>query len=151
MKRLLAIGLSGLTILGCASKPTEIQSTYVSPLEYKDFNCSQISMELRRVNRRTTRLHGQLDKKASDDAAQMGVGMILFWPALFFLEGGDGPEAAEYAQLKGEFDALEEAAIIKECDTQEFEKIRQAQAEAEMTAKEETKEMDLGPDLAIPR
>ncbi|MET0002695.1 MAG: hypothetical protein ABW087_03665 [Candidatus Thiodiazotropha sp.] len=100
-------------------------------------------MELRRVNRRTSQLHGQLDKKASDDAAQMGIGMILFWPALFFLEGGDGPEAAEYAQLKGEFDALEDAAIMKECGTGEFEKIRQAQAEA--IKKQEPE--NLGPEL----
>ena len=28
----------------------------------------------------------------------MGVGLILFWPTLFFREGGDGPEAAEYAR-----------------------------------------------------
>jgi hypothetical protein len=143
MKRLLLIGLIGLFISGCATKPTEIQSTYVSPLEYKDYNCSQISMELRRVNRRTTSLHSELDDKASGDSAQMAVGMLLFWPALFFLEGGDGPEAAEYAQLKGEFNALEEAAIMKECNTYEFEKFRQAQAEA---VKQKTSE-NLGPEL----
>jgi len=34
---------------------------------------------------------------------------------LFFLEGGDGPEAAEYGRLKGERDALEKVAIQKEC------------------------------------
>jgi hypothetical protein len=46
----------------------------------------------------------------------MAVGMILFWPALFFLEGGDGPQAAEYGRLKGERDALERVAIQKKCD-----------------------------------
>jgi hypothetical protein len=34
---------------------------------------------------------------------------------LFFLEGGDGPEAAEYAQLKGEYEALRTAAVEKKC------------------------------------
>ena len=45
----------------------------------------------------------------------MGVGLILFWPTLFFLEGGDGPEAAEYARMKGEIDALETISIQKNC------------------------------------
>ena len=45
----------------------------------------------------------------------MGVGLVLFWPALFFLEGGDGPEAAEYAQLKGDFEALRSASVAKSC------------------------------------
>lgn len=45
----------------------------------------------------------------------MAVGMILFWPTLFFLEGGDGPEAAEYSRLKGEKGALEKIAVQKEC------------------------------------
>ena len=47
--------------------------------------------------------------------AQMGVGLVLFWPTLFFLEGGDGAEAAEYARLKGERDALEQAYTQKKC------------------------------------
>lgn len=46
----------------------------------------------------------------------MGVGLVLFWPTLFMLEGGDGPEAAEYARLKGEYEALRKVAIEKKCD-----------------------------------
>jgi hypothetical protein len=45
----------------------------------------------------------------------MGVGLVLFWPALFFLEGGDGPEAVEYAQLQGDFEALQVNATQKNC------------------------------------
>lgn len=45
----------------------------------------------------------------------MGVGLVLFWPSLFFLEGGDGPEAAEFSQLKGEFEALRQNSVQKEC------------------------------------
>ena len=54
----------------------------------------------------------QLDKKASNDTAQATVA-ILFQPTLFFLEGGDRPQAAEYSMLKGEFDALEQVSIKK--------------------------------------
>lgn len=122
------IALSVVLLSGCASRPTEIQAQYVSPLQYKDYDCDQVSAELGRISRKTAQLFGQLDKTASNDEAQMAVGMILFWPALFFLEGGDGAEAAEYARLKGEFDALEQAAIQKKCDMSEFEAIREQEA-----------------------
>lgn len=45
----------------------------------------------------------------------MAIGLVIFWPALFFLEGGDGPEAQEYARLRGERDALEQVAVQKSC------------------------------------
>jgi hypothetical protein len=47
----------------------------------------------------------------------MGVGLLLFWPTLFFLEGGDDVRAGEYARLKGEKIALEDASTMKKCDT----------------------------------
>jgi len=74
-----------------------------------------IAMETDRVSRRVQSLNATLKKTASDDSAQMAVGMILFFPALFFLEGGDGPDAQEYARLKGESDALQTAAVQKKC------------------------------------
>lgn len=69
----------------------------------------------------------------------MAVGMLLFWPTLFFLEGGDGPQAAEYARLKGEVDALEKVAIAKKCDMTVFEEIRE-QEEAARKAEEAKKQ-----------
>jgi len=40
---------------------------------------------------------------------------VLLWPTLFFLEGGDGPEAQEYGRLKGEKEAIESVAIHSKC------------------------------------
>ena len=102
-------------MVGCATQPNKISSTYVSPLEYNDFDCDQIASELRRKNRRLNNLYSQLKKTADDDEWQMGVGLILFWPTLFALEGGDSNEAYEYARIKGEVDALQESAVIKKC------------------------------------
>jgi len=72
-------------------------------------------MELDRVERRTGELQASLKETADNDAAQMAVGLIILWPTLFFLEGGDGPQAQEYARLKGERDALEKVAVQKSC------------------------------------
>ena len=102
-------------MLGCASQPDKLQSQYVSPLQYKDYDCEQIEQELETVSNRVTTLYTDLKKKADGDSAQMAVGMIIFWPALFFLEGGDGPEANEYSRLRGEKAALDEIAVHKKC------------------------------------
>lgn len=67
------------------------------------------------LSRRVSELGAHVDKTASDDNAQMAIGLILFWPTLFALDG-DTPEAAEYGRLKGEFEALEKAAIKKNCN-----------------------------------
>ncbi|HWQ94584.1 MAG TPA: hypothetical protein VN418_03670 [Gammaproteobacteria bacterium] len=93
-----------------------MQTAYVSPLQYKDYDCTQIAGELERVSRRANELYGSLKTKSDNDNTQMAVGMLLLWPTLFFLEGGDGPEAVEYSRLKGERDALEKVAIQKKCD-----------------------------------
>jgi len=102
-------------IVGCASNPDKIDAAYVSPLKYERYDCRQIAMEMDHVGRRTEELYHRLEKERNADNWQMGIGLALFWPALFFLEGGDGPEAAEYAQLKGEYEALRVNSVEKRC------------------------------------
>lgn len=114
IRALLVVVLIGF-LSGCATQPEEIPPTYVSPLKYKDYNCSQIAEEMDYVSHETSDLYLSLKKKADNDEAQMGVGMILFWPLLFTLEGGDGPEARQYADLRGEYEALRKASVKKEC------------------------------------
>ena len=112
--------LSGFVILSllvsCATSPTKITASYVSPLLYKDYDDDQIIMEMDHVGRRSLELFNSLKKEANNDTAQMTVGLLLFWPALFFLEGGDGPEATEYARLKGQYEALRTIAVQRKLD-----------------------------------
>jgi hypothetical protein len=106
---------TAILLNACASSPDKMQAAYVSPMKYKDYDCDQIATEMEYVSQRTTRLHQKLKKENTADKWQMGVGLILFWPVLFALEGGDGPEAAEYSQLKGEFEALRTTSTQKKC------------------------------------
>jgi hypothetical protein len=108
----LAFALPALS--GCAHSTDEIPTQYVSPLVYEDYNCNQIAGEIERINRRVNQLAASIDKNAQGDAVAMGVGLILFWPALFFIDG-DSPDAHEYGRLKGEYEALEKASIRKNC------------------------------------
>jgi len=113
--RSIALLVLGVLIAGCATQPSDLPTTYVSPNQYQNYSCEQITMEMNRTSRKANELQARLKKDADNDAAQMAVGIIIFWPALFFLEGGDGPEAAEYSRLKGEFEALEEVSVQKKC------------------------------------
>mgnify|MGYP001418607835 FL=1 len=110
--------LTATLLIGCATQPKDLPTAYVSPLQYKDYSCDQISMEMNRVSRKVNELRGDLKEEADNDSAQMAIGLIIFWPALFFLEGGDGADAAEFSRLKGEFEALESISIQKSCGIQ---------------------------------
>ena len=121
-------------LAGCASQPDTLATQHISPDHYQNLDCVQISMEMERTSQRISELYKSLKKTADDDAAQMGVGLILLWPTLFFLEGGDGPQAAEYSRLKGEYEALESAAIRKNCTISTAAKIARWSAQAEAVA-----------------
>ncbi len=116
-------------IAGCATPPNQISASYVSPLQYAAFTCEQIKPELLRVNSEIVKVTGVQDQVATKDAVAMGVGLILFWPALFFLASGDDKKA-ELAHLKGEYEALEHAAIQKNCAVADELRAAKAQREA---------------------
>jgi hypothetical protein len=102
-------------LAGCATSSKDISATYISPLQYQGYDCQQLNLESQRIQRRVVELGGRLDEAASNDKALVGVGMILFWPALFAL-GGTKQQEAEYGRLRGEYDALQQAGIQKKCD-----------------------------------
>jgi len=115
-----------IALTACASSPNKISAQYVSPLQYKSYDCEQIVLEQARIERRTNELYQSLKKEANADKWQMGVGLVLFWPALFALEGGDGPEASEYARLRGEYEALRTNSIERKCEIQFREELKKA-------------------------
>jgi hypothetical protein len=104
-----------VALSGCAQNASEISTTYVSPLQYQSYTCNQIAQEATRVSNRVSQLTGVQNQRASGDAAAMVVSAIIFWPALFFIRGDD-ENAAELSRLKGEFEALQQAAIQKNCN-----------------------------------
>lgn len=133
---------SALTMAGCASQPKDIPVQSVSTIQYEQYTCPQIGTEAERVAQRAENLYISLKKRADNDAGQMAVGMLLFWPTLFMLEGGDGPEAQEYARLRGEYSALEKVATKKSCG--QIAKMKTpAEFEAEREAKEAAEASDV--------
>lgn len=109
------VGIAAISISACATAPNKIPAQYISPLNYQSYDCDQVALEQARIERRSNELYSSLKKEANNDAWQMGIGLVLFWPALLMLEGGDGPEATEYARLRGEYNAISEVSIQKKC------------------------------------
>jgi hypothetical protein len=118
MIRMACIAAVGLVIAtGCATKSTDIAPAYVSPTLYSNWTCPQLAEEARRVSARAALAAGAQDSNRSSDQVLTTVSVIVFWPALFALNG-DGPQAQEVARLKGEMQAVEEASIRNNCGFQ---------------------------------
>ena len=113
MKTIMMVTLA-MGLAGCASSSQNIQASYTSPIMYDQYSCQQLAEEARRISARAAQVAGVQDSNRSRDAALTTVGVILFWPVLFGLEG-NGQTAAELANLKGQMKAIEETSIRKNC------------------------------------
>lgn len=109
-----ALASIALLLAGCASSSKSVSTSYVSSMHYQTYDCDQLQGEAQRLVVRVGELSGQLDDAANKDAAIVVVGALLFWPALFAL-GGNKQQEAEYARLKGEYEAVQQAAVAKKC------------------------------------
>lgn len=113
MKRGICLSMCAIILTGCIKPPEDIPPSYVSPLQYQSFTCSQLSQEYMRISRKAASATAAQKSEAEGDTAAMTIGLILFWPALFWVGGTD--RSAEIAHLRGQVDALEQAAISKDC------------------------------------
>lgn len=132
MNRIIFIALA-VVLSGCVTNPDKIGANHVSALKYQNYDCDQLAMEAATIERKVNDLYGHLKKESSKDAWATGVGVVLFWPALFFLAGNENVNETEYAQLKGEYEAIREAQVQKKCavpkidtdsDVDPYEKIK---------------------------
>jgi hypothetical protein len=114
MKKIVSSILIASLVSGCATSSKNIASSYVSPVQYRNYDCNQISEEAIRLQGQITKLGGRLDEASKNDKMITGVGIIVFWPALFAL-GGTKEQEAQYASLKGQYEALQQESIAKKC------------------------------------
>ncbi len=133
MKKSISLVIILSFLSACATRPENIQAQYVSPMQYQSYSCEQLESEAMRISRKVTEVTGKQSKQATGDAVAMGVGLVLFWPALFFLIGDDKKE--ELARLKGEYDAIEQSAIQKNCSLAQ-QMANQRNASSEQAEKE---------------
>jgi hypothetical protein len=130
-----------VVLLGCASQSADISASYVSPIKYNSYSCSQMEQEYARLISRSDSVNKRQNDIAGNDAVAMGVGLVLFWPALFFIDNDDHRE--EVARLKGELESVEDASVQKNCSSlaNQIAVDRKRAAELEKKRKEELRKI----------
>lgn len=121
-----AAAVAGLLFAGCASSPGGIEPVHVSANKYARYSCASLRARGKQISNEALRLAGKVQKRSTNDAVAVGVALVVFWPAAFFVKG-DGPDAEEYAKLVGERQAIEEASRQKGCRIS-FEPLQAANA-----------------------
>ena len=96
-------------LIGCATKPSDIAPQYISELSYQGYTCEQMANEHGRlVNALSAASDAQWKARSNDTA-----GVMLLGLPTASLSGGN--QAANIARLKGEIEAIEKAANLKNC------------------------------------
>ena len=107
---LLALAFSPLVALsGCMNMPTpasQITGSYTSGLRYENYDCSRLGIELDSLARRENQLVIAQEQRIKTSQTQ------AFW---WGFGQGDGIEASELANVRGEKETVRKAMEIKSC------------------------------------
>lgn len=97
---------------GCfnlATQPSQITASYTSALPYEAYDCPRLAIELNTLARREDQLVVAQEQRRKSSKVQ------AFW--LGFGQG-DGVEASELANVRGEKEAVRKAMDLKSCGKQ---------------------------------
>ncbi|HLS19469.1 MAG TPA: hypothetical protein VK090_06640 [Paracoccaceae bacterium] len=102
-------------VAACAKAPEHIAASYVPSSQYAGVSCTDLDTALTNNSERlAAATKAQSDARVRDQVA-MGVGLVLFAPAVLLLAIPDSSD--DLAKLKGEQAALHEAHTAKGCAT----------------------------------
>ena len=113
VRALLVLAIS-VAAAGCTTPAKNVPARYVPPSNYQPFSCHQLTLEYQRVQGRLLELGGKLDTSAKRDATLGAFGAVIFFPSLLLLSP-DTQSETEYSTLRGEFEAMKQAAFMKRC------------------------------------
>lgn len=98
-----------LCLAGCATAPENIPPSYISEMSYNQYTCEQLAQEQTRLSAALATTCDAQRQCRSNDVA----GVIFLGLPVSSLSGSN--QASEVARLKGELQALQKAAILKNC------------------------------------
>lgn len=109
MRKLAVAAVAAVVVTGCmnlATKPSEITGSYTSDLRYQQYSCDQLGHEVSSLARRENQLVTAQEQRRKSGKVQ------AFWIGY---GTGDGIEAAELANVRGEKEAVRRAFDMKNC------------------------------------
>jgi|SRR6516225_4131224 hypothetical protein len=116
----LAIGLAPLALFlsGCAVSPApeSINASYVSSIPYQSWTCSQLSQEQASLDAALTNASAQENKIRSDERVHSALSMLVPLPP--DTGSSNVTSQVEIAHLKGEREAVRQAAVHNSCPVQ---------------------------------
>lgn len=98
-----------LLLYGCGNMPTnpsQITGAYVSPVKYEKYTCEQLANEMSSLARRENQLVIAQEQRIKSSKVQ------AFWVGY---GNGDGIEASELANVRGEREAVRFTMEQKQC------------------------------------
>lgn len=108
------LAATALVLAGCATRSQDVRPAPADPADFATWSCERIHDEQDLVQQKAADVAYAVDERAGTNILALGVGVTVFWPALFALRP-DGPEAGDLARLKGRFEALQIAATLRRC------------------------------------
>lgn len=94
--------------LNTATPPSQITSSYISPVSYASYSCDQLSIEQMSLARRENQLAIAQEQRRKSSQVQ------AFW---YGFGNGDGVEASELANVRGQQEAVRSSMAMKRCGT----------------------------------
>jgi hypothetical protein len=109
LKLFVLVIITGMILSGCMNMPTppsQITGSYTSGLNYKNFTCEELAAEMSSLARRENQLVIAQEQRIKTSEVQ------AFW---YGYGQGDGVEASELANVRGEKEAVRKAMDSKGC------------------------------------
>ncbi|MCU0813079.1 MAG: hypothetical protein MUC32_01705 [Burkholderiaceae bacterium] len=106
--------LLSVALAGCATRAVDTGPDPSDPTQFVTWTCDAMADELERVQQRAADVAHAADPRQGNDVIALGLGLRVFWPALFAMRP-QGPDAAELARLKRRHDALRATVDARGC------------------------------------
>jgi hypothetical protein len=101
-------------LAGCATRSADVKPQPASAADFAGWPCDALADETERVQQRAADVAYAVDTVVGNNLIVLSIGTTVFWPALLAMRP-DGPDAAELARLKGRYEALQAAALQRQC------------------------------------
>jgi hypothetical protein len=109
---MLAAWAVALALAGCATRAVDVAPAPANPADFAAWDCTRIADEQDDVQQRAADVAYAVDERAGNNIMALGVGLAVFWPAILAMRPA-GPEAQDLARLKGRFEALQAAQLVR--------------------------------------